>query len=272
MLTNSTRLAIIAGAGQLVETCIKNCKKNKIDFFLIGIYGFYENEKYKANIVLKLNNIGKIFQIIKLNNISNIIFLGSINKPVLYKLRPDIITLYYLIILFFNYFKGDDKLLTKIYNMFIGKGYKVIDPRLLLKKNIANNKLNNYEKFKKKINITQLKKYYYMAKEFGIKDLGQSIIVSNNTILLEEDRRGTNNLISRYNKTLNKGKFDLLVKSSKPKQNLYIDIPTIGPNTILSIHKANLKGLIIECNKTFIVNPKKTFYLINKFNLLYYAI
>lgn len=272
MLTNSPRLAIIAGAGQLVDSYICICKKNKIDFFLIGIDGFYKNKKYKAHNIIKLNNIGKIFQIIKLNNISNIVFLGSVNKPVLYKLRPDITTIYYLIILFFNYFKGDDKLLTKICNIFIGKGYKIIDPRIILKKNIANNKLNNYKKFKKKINITQLKKYYYLAKEFGLKDLGQSIIVSNNNILLEEDRRGTDNLINRYNKSVSKGKFDLLVKSSKPKQNLYIDIPTIGPDTILNLHKANLKGLIIECNKTFIVNPKKTFYLIKKFNLLYYAI
>ena len=136
MLTNSPRLAIIAGAGQLVDSYINICREKNIDFFLIAIEGFYENKKYKADNILKLNNIGKIFQIIKLNNISNIVFLGSVKKPVFYKLRPDIITLYYLIILFLYYFKGDDKLLTKIYNIFINKGYKIIDPRILLKNNI----------------------------------------------------------------------------------------------------------------------------------------
>ena len=272
MLINRSKLAIIAGSGNLVDSYINICKKKKIDFFLIGIDRFYKNKKYKAHHILKLNNIGKIFHIIKSNNISDIVFLGSVNKPEMYKLRPDIITFYYLIILFFYYFKGDDKLLTKIYNMFIKKGYKIIDPRILLRKNIANNKLNNYAKFKKIINITQLKRYYYLAKEFGLKDLGQSIIVSKNSILLEEDRRGTDNLIYRYKKKDNKGKFDLLVKSSKPNQNLYIDIPTIGPDTIINLYKSNLKGLIVECNKTFIVDPKKTFYLIKKYKLLYYAI
>ena len=272
MLINRSKLAIIAGGGNLVESYISTCKRKSINFFLIGIDKFYNSKKYKAHHILKLNNIGMIFHIIKSNNISDIVFLGSINKPVIYKLRPDIITLYYLIVLFIFYFKGDDALLTKIYNMFIKKGYNIIDPRILLKKNIANNKLNNYLQFKKIINITQLKKYYYLAKEFGLKDLGQSIIVSKNSILLEEDRKGTDNLIYRYSKNLNKGKFDLLVKSSKPNQNLYIDIPTIGPDTIINLYKSNLKGLIVECNKTFIVDPKKTFNLIKKYNLLYYAI
>jgi DUF1009 family protein len=272
MLINRSKLAIIAGGGNLVESYISTCKRKSINFFLIGIDKFYNSKKYKAHHILKLNNIGMIFHIIKSNNITDIVFLGSINKPAIYKLRPDIITLYYLIVLFFFYFKGDDALLTKIYNMFIKKGYNIIDPRILLKKNIANNKLNNNLQFKKIINITQLKKYYYLAKEFGLKDLGQSIIVSKNSILLEEDRKGTDNLIYRYSKNLNKGKFDLLVKSSKPNQNLYIDIPTIGPDTIINLYKSNLKGLIVECNKTFIVDPKKTFYLIKKYNLLYYAI
>ena len=272
MLINSPKLAIIAGSGDLVETYINVCKRKKINFFLIGIDGYYKYKKQKANYILKFNNVGKIFKILQLNDISNVVFLGGVSKPIIYKLRPDIITLYYIILLLFNYFKGDDKLLTKIYNIFINKGYKILDPRILLEDNIANNRLNNLRKFRKKINVKQLQMYFCLAKKFGIKDTGQAIIVSKNTTLLEEDRRGTNNLIDRYNKQINKSDFDLLVKSSKPNQNLYIDIPTIGPETIMNLHRANLKGLIIECNKTFIVNPKKTFYLIKKYNLFYYAI
>ena len=97
MLINRSKLAIIAGAGNLVDNYISACKRKNINFFLIGIDKFYENKKYKAHHILKLNNIGKIFHIIKLNNISDIVFLGSINKPAMYKLRPDITTLYYLI-------------------------------------------------------------------------------------------------------------------------------------------------------------------------------
>ena len=101
MLINRSKLAIIAGSGNLVDIYINICKKKNINFFLVGIDKFYRNKKYKADYILKLNNIGKIFYIIKLNNISDIVFLGSVSKPEMYKLRPDIITLYYLIILFF---------------------------------------------------------------------------------------------------------------------------------------------------------------------------
>ena len=101
MLINRSKLAIIAGGGNLVESYISTCKRKSINFFLIGIDKFYNSKKYKAHHILKLNNIGMIFHIIKSNNISDIVFLGSINKPAIYKLRPDIITLYYLIVLFF---------------------------------------------------------------------------------------------------------------------------------------------------------------------------
>ena len=104
MLINRSKLAIIAGAGNLVESYISTCKRKNINFFLIGIDKFYKSKKYKAHHILKLNNIGMIFHIIKSNNISDIVFLGSINKTEIYKLRPDIITLYYLIILFFFFF------------------------------------------------------------------------------------------------------------------------------------------------------------------------
>ena len=185
MLDNKPSLTIVAGAGGLVESYINVCKRKKINFFLIGIDGFYQHKGSKANYIVKLSNIGKIFGILKSNNITDIVFLGRVNKPIIYKLRPDIITFYYIILLFYYYFKGDDKLLTKIYNLFISKGYKILDPRKLLLKNIANVKENNLKKFNKKININQIKKYYYLAKEFGLKDLGQSIIVSKNKILLE---------------------------------------------------------------------------------------
>ena len=59
---------------------------------------------------------------------------------------------------------------------------------------------------------------------------------------------------------------------SKPQQNLKIDLPTIGPTTILNIINSGLNGLIVENKKTLVENPNLTFKLIKDNNLLYYAI
>ena len=272
MSAKKERLAIIAGGGDLVTTYIDLCNKKKINFIIISIDNFFNhNSKYSVNINLSYNKIGNLFNILKKYNIKNITFLGDIKKPKLISLRPDLITIYYLLVIFFNYFKGDNNLLTKIYNIFLKKGYNIIDPKKLLKDFLASNDKNNYTLFVKKIKIKQIKKYFLLSKTFGKKDIGQAIIISNGKIILYENSNGTDDLIYRFKK-LNKDKeFSILVKTSKPNQNMYLDVPTIGPKTILNMHIAKIKGIILEHNKTFIVNPKKTFRLIKKYRILFYA-
>lgn len=268
---DNTKLAIIAGSGDLVLSCIKTCNKQNINIYLIGIDGFYENKNYKPNISISLGKIGNIFSILKNKDIKNVLFIGSIQKPSLFKLRPNILTLYYISLILYNYFRGDDNLLTKIFKIFNNKGFKVLDVRNILKENIANNLNNNLDDYKKNINLKQIKNYFNLAKKIGSLDKGQAVIVSKGNVLLREDRKGTDNLISRY-KLLNRlDEFSILVKISKPNQNLYFDLPTIGPNTIKNIYISGIKGIIVEKNNSLIAKPKETFKLIKKYNLFYYA-
>lgn len=266
------KLAIIAGEGDLVLSSIKSCKAQSINYFIIGIKEFYKHSNFPAHAYLSLDNIGNIFSILSKEKINNIIFIGKVDKPSLLGLRPNAITIYYILLILFYYFKGDNALLSKIYNIFIRKGFKIIDVRKLLKNNIANDKNNNYKKFKKKIAFDQITNYFNLAKRNGSLDKGQSVIVDNNQILLREDRKGTNNLILRY-KLLNRtDNFSLLVKICKPKQNIYFDLPTIGPETIKNIYLSGIKGIIVEKSNSLIANPEETFNLINKYNLFYYAV
>ena len=266
------KLAIIAGGGDLVLSSIKVCKTENISFFLIGIKEYYKNSVFPAHAYLSLNNIGNIFSILHKEKIKNIIFIGKVNKPSLLRFKPNLITIYYILLILLYYFRGDNALLSKIYSIFIRKGFKVLDVRNLLKKNIANNKNNNYKKFQKKITLDQIAYYFNIAKRNGSLDKGQSVIVDKNKILLREDRKGTDNLIFRY-KSLNRSdNFSLLVKICKPKQNIYFDLPTIGPKTIKNIFLSGIKGIIVEKNNSLIANPKETFKLINKYNIFYYAV
>ena len=266
------KLAIIAGGGDLVLSSIKSCKTQNIKYFLIGIKEFYNNLAFPADAYLSLNNIGNIFSILYKEKIKYIIFIGKVNKPSLLHLKPNLITIYYILLILLYYFRGDNALLSRIYGIFLRKGYEVLDVRKLLKKNIATDKNNNYKKFKHKITLEQITYYFNIAKENGSLDKGQSVIVHNNHILLKEDRKGTDNLISRY-KLLNRSdSFSLLVKICKPNQNIYFDLPTIGPKTIKNIFLSGIKGIIIEKNNSLIANPEETFKLINEYNLFYYAV
>ena len=266
------KLAIIAGGGDLVLSSVKSCKNQNINFFLIGIKEFYNTSVYAADAYLSLNTIGNIFSVLYKEKIKYIIFIGNVNKPSLLRLRPNLKTFYYILLILLYYFRGDNALLSKIHSIFIRKGFKVLDVRNLLKQNIANNKNNNYTKFKKKITLEQITYYFNIAKRNGSFDKGQSVIVDQNKILLREDRKGTDDLIFRY-KSLNRSdNFSLLIKICKPKQNIYFDLPTIGPKTIKNIFLSGLKGIIVEKNNSLIADPEETFKLISKYNLFYYAV
>ena len=145
------KLAIIAGGGNLVLSSIESCKTHNISFFLIGIKEFYDNADYSPDVYLSLNNIGNIFSILFKEKIKNILFIGKVHKPSLLRLKPNPITIYYILLILLHYFRGDNALLSKIHSIFTRKGFKVLDVRKLLKKNIANNKNNNYKKFQKKL-------------------------------------------------------------------------------------------------------------------------
>jgi DUF1009 family protein len=272
MLIKNLELAIIAGKGDLVSSCIEECKKRKISTLLIAITGFYDDKKNKPDISISLNKIGNIFSILKKYKVKKILFIGAIQKPQIYNLRPDFLTIYYITLIILNYFKGDNNLLTKIYNIFINKGFTVLDIRKLLKQNIADNIRNNLNLFNDKINLQQISYYFSLAKAYGIEDKGQAILVSNNKVILKENKKGTDDLINRYKLLKKKYEFTLLVKTSKPNQNLYLDLPTIGPNTIIAMKTVGINGVILEKNKSLIAKPNETFNLIKEHNLFYYAV
>ena len=271
MLDKNSKLALVLGGGGLVESLLLELTKKKSNFIIIAIKEFYEvHEKYPPDFNLKYSNLGKIFTILRQNNIDKIVFLGKIKKIKLINLRPDLITFYYVMKIIFFYYKGDGELLNKILNIFLEKNIKVLDPRNYLSDNLAKSKIINkkhYSSFLKKKALI----YFNLAKEFGIKDKGQCVIINKEKVVLSEDKNGTDFLIKKFKSFTFKGK-SFLVKISKPNQSLKIDLPTVGPDTINNMYLSGISGLIVESNKTFIDQPKKTYYLIRKYKIFYYAI
>ena len=272
MFDKSKKIALVLGGGDLVKSLIEECIFKKIDFKIIAIKEYYtEIKNIKPQYYIGYNKIGNIFKILNQNNIRSVMFLGNIKKIPLQRLRPNLITFYYIIVLLTYYNKGDAELLNRIIKIFSKKGFDILDTRVLLKKYLASDKENNLSKFTKIISKETIKYYFELAKNFGKEDVGQSIIVKNNRIILREDKEGTDKMIEKYKKI--KSNFPaFLVKVSKPAQDLIIDLPTIGPNTIKKLIEVGLKGIIIEKNKTYIANIKQTLELIKENKLLFYAV
>jgi DUF1009 family protein len=89
-----------------------------------------------------------------------------------------------------------------------------------------------------------------VAKELGRLDIGQCVVVRRKTVLALEAMEGTNETILRGG-SLGKEKA-VVVKVSKPKQDLRFDVPAVGVDTVRTMARVKASVLAVEAAKTLI--------------------
>ncbi len=99
-----------------------------------------------------------------------------------------------------------------------------------------------------------------LAKQIAALDIGQSVAVKEKEIIAVEAIEGTDKLIERAGELCPQGGWTL-VKVAKPNQDMRFDVPTIGPQTIESLHKARARALVVEAGKTILLERERTLEL-----------
>ncbi len=90
-----------------------------------------------------------------------------------------------------------------------------------------------------------------IAKEIARLDIGQTIIVKNGTIVAVEALEGTNEAIKRGG-TLARGGA-VMIKVSKPNQDMRFDVPVIGVETIRIAAESGVRVIAVEAGKTLLL-------------------
>ena len=94
-------------------------------------------------------------------------------------------------------------------------------------------------------------------------NFSQGTVVRNNKLIAIEGRGGTQNLLkrSKNKKFKNNG---VLVKFPKKKQDLRVDLPTIGLKTLKQCKLAGLKGIVVKNKQNIFLERKKCINFANK--------
>ena len=111
---------------------------------------------------------------------------------------------------------------------------------------------------------------FYMAKEMGRLDVGQSVVIKDKMVMAVEAIEGTDRCIERGAKIAKNGA--TIVKVAKPSQDNRFDIPAIGLNTLKVMKKYKASLIALEANKTIIVNQKEVVDFANKNNIVIMAV
>ena len=105
-----------------------------------------------------------------------------------------------------------------------------------------------------------------IVKKLGEIDIGQAIAVKEKEVIAVEAIEGTAEMIERAGRFCRSGGWTL-IKVSKPQQDMRFDVPCVGPDTIRSLAKNGCKCMVVEAEKTIIIDKPQTIELADKLGI-----
>ena len=253
-------IGLFFGDTDFPKLILKRLKKTKKKYLILDLSRKNIFKKDSKSFRVNIGQFGSILKLLRENKCNKVLFAGKINKPNLSKLKLDITGIYYLPRIIKAYKKGDAAILKELINILSLENIKVIKstfltPELSLKKGI-------YTKNKPiKDDLNDIKKGENILKKTNAFDHIQAIIVRENSIF-KETSKGTKNLIKKIKKT--KIKRGILIKYPKKKQDMRVDLPTIGLDTLKDCKKAGLKGIVLKDKQNIFLDKNKCIKFANK--------
>jgi DUF1009 family protein len=240
----SDKIGIIAGGGQFPLLFARAVRRHGLKVYAAAHQG--ETDETLADQVdalqwVRLGQLGKIIDFFKKEGVIKTVFIGSITKTNIFRdVRPDLkgLGLWNKIDI-----KQDDSILRAIAERLAKDGIEVVAstsyvPELLFPQGILT---------RKKLTKEQKNDIVFgwkIARAMGGLDIGQCVVVRNQTVLAVEAIEGTDAAIRRGG-TLGKEKA-VLVKLKKPNQDLRFDLPAVGEKTIVSMLEVKAAVLAVE--------------------------
>lgn len=257
-------LGIIAGDGDLPDEIANIYVGNGGGCFIASVY---KDRSYNGVPSKKftLGCVGAILEYFEENKVQSIIIVGGVKRPDLNALKVDWGGASLLASIMKQKVLGDDNILTIVMEHIRKKGFEVISPLDILA--IDNRKLIHTKCRPTKNDSIDIKFGFNILENLGKLDVGQSVIICDGYALGIEAAEGTDNLIRRCDLLRKKDKGGALVKMSKSVQDMRLDVPVVGPDTIFCLAKHGFNGLAIEKTGVIIIKPEETQKLLNENNL-----
>ena len=252
-------IGLFLGDTDFSEIVLKKIKRLSKKYFIID---FSKNNKFKKDKNshrVSIGKFGEILNLIKKNKSKKVLFAGKIAKPKFSSLRLDLKGIYYMPSVIKAAKLGDAAIIKAIIKILENENIKVIssnffNPELSLK-------TGNYTKLKVTTEDTKsIKKGILHFNQLNTLDHIQALIVKDNKIIATEGNQGTKKMLLK----LKKASGGILIKLPKKKQDLRMDLPTIGLNTLKDCKKYGLKGVVLKSKKNIFLDKNKCISFANK--------
>lgn len=251
-----TRFGLIAGNGRFPILFAESAQKKGVEVVAIAHKGqtLPELEHFVSKIHwIKVGQLGKLINLLKAENLQDAAMVGGITKTLMFsEVSPDF---YALSLLAKLKTLNDDMLLRAVSEEMKKQGITIHHSTLFLNELLSPpgclTKRSPNKKERQDVEFG-----WPLAKEIGRLDIGQSIVIKNQVVLAVEAIDGTDETIRRAGK-LGKGNGLVVIKVSKPQQDMRFDIPAIGPQTITTMREAGATSIAVEAGRTLLIDKEE---------------
>lgn len=274
----TSRLGLLAGSGQFPLQFVRSVQAEGRSVFCVGIRGMVAAELATECDEFRLASLARIGRAIRLfqkADVDHIVMAGRIHKTVLFesfrwlRLLPDRRTLH----MWYRYLRKGrrrDTMLRALVREFARDGMtfeSAVDyaPDLVVKHGFLTTRKPTADQWR------DVQFGWELATEMARLDVGQTVVVQDHAVIAVEALEGTDECISRAGQLSRRGGFTV-VKTSRPHQDLRFDLPTVGVETIKTMHQAGGRVLAIEAGQTVILDAEEVSALADRFGIAIVAV
>jgi DUF1009 family protein len=198
---------------------------------------------------IKVGELGRIIEVFKHAGIGRAVMAGGIRKTSLFEnFAPDERALAFLARL---PRLGDDTVLRGIAAELESEGIRVLESTLLVPALLAGEGVMTRRQ-PSEADFADIEYGLRVARAVGRWDVGQSVVVKGGVVLAIEAIGGTDAAVRR-GAALGKGNV-VVVKTSKPGQDLRFDVPAVGRETIAVLAEVGAGVLAVEAGRTLMLD------------------
>jgi len=251
------KLGMIAGGGMMPVEIIRHCNATGREIFVVGLETFAKEEEIKdaPHTFARIGEAGKMLKAFKENNVYEVVLAGGIKRPSFKEMIPDWEGVKIVTKLAVKKM-SDDKLFRAVMDEINSRGFKVVGieevvPEMMFSEGV-------YGKVKpSKDDMDDIQRGITVAKALGAVDVGQAVVVQEGMVLAVEAIEGTDMMLSRAATVKKEGKKPVMVKVLKPGQDMRVDLPAMGLQTVEQLKKYGIGGMAVEAGGILLIEREE---------------
>jgi DUF1009 family protein len=248
---DKSRLAVIAGNGRFPFLVLEAAHEQGIDPLVVAIKEEASPQlarEAKSIHWLSLGEVAKLLDLLSGAGIRQVLLAGQVKHVQLFSsIQPDGLVSR---VLRGMHRKNTDALIGAFVRMLEGRGIEVVDSTLFLKPLLPEAGTLT-SRAPDEGEWADVRYGREIGKKIAALDIGQTIVVADRACVAVEAMEGTDAAIERAG-ALSNGRRLVVVKVSKPHQDMRFDVPVVGLRTVQVMRRAKATVLALDADKTLL--------------------